>query len=103
MKCDVAERSAAIEHGGEARIVIHRREKTAAAGFKTRRGFPVNKLNRLSGFRIAVERLRHALAIGAGYVKGRVPHAKRSENALVEECAERLSADDLNHSPDHVG
>ena len=98
---------AAIEqHGGEAVVVVHRRDEPAAAGEKARLA--------VQALRGVVDHLEAAVGLAlvvggeARHLRVRddeagVAHAERLEHVLLEVGVELLARDDLDEMADHVG
>ena len=100
----VADRAAEIEHLRKPRIVVHRRQEPAAAGFKTRRRSHVDELRPacpLSGSTGNGSAMRARLSAGTKKSVSLMPSGFK--NSLMEKRAQGLPGDDLDDAADHIG
>src|SRR4029077_14492234 len=97
------ERSGVEQHLAEPRIVHRGRDQTATAGFHDRLLEHVEELYLFAGPGIGRERLREAGGIFRAGVKARLCHLQRDKDALLEEGAKRLAADDFDEAAENVG
>ena len=98
-----AERAAEIEHLREPRVIVHRRDKPAAAHFETRFGPGVEELHGCAAVGIVRERLGEALVRVRARGEAGIAHAQRRKNSLMQKRAQGLPGDNLDDAADDVG
>src|SRR5262249_16606290 len=97
------ERATVEQHLAEARIVHGGGDEPATAGFEPRLRQRVVELNLLIAPGIDVEGLRNAARVLFAGREAGLRHLQGRENALGQERAEALAADDLDDAAEHVG
>ena len=95
-------RAAAAQHGDEAGVVGERGQEPPAAGFEFRRRGRVRRVD-ARGHAVGRERIGAPVDLAGRSEEGRVDHAERAEQAMLQHLAELRALDRLDHAPEHVG